>query len=189
MLQRTVVEESPKNIAVMDVFSKLVQNRIVFIDGIIDDELANGVIAQLLYLNAIDPKSLIHVYINSPGGSVNQGFAIYDIAKIISAPIRTICIGEAASMGAFLMFIGKERCALKHSRFMLHEVSSWNHGTLSNMKISLKETEIIQESIFEVLRKKLSIENIDDVLQKDFWMGAKDAFSYGLVTEIIDYED
>ena len=118
---RTIVEERQKNVAVMDVFSRLIQERIIFIDDVIDDDLANGVIAQLLHLDSLDKKKPINIYINTPGGGVYSGLAIYDIAKLISAPIRTVCIGMAASMGVPLMLMGTERCATKHSRIMIHQ--------------------------------------------------------------------
>ena len=112
-MMRTIVDERSKNVAVMDVFSKLIQDRIIFIDDEIDSELANGVIAQMLYLNSISKKDPIHVYINSPGGSVVDGLAIYDISKIIEAPIRTICIGLAATIWTIItvlkLIIWRER--------------------------------------------------------------------------------
>lgn len=185
MHQRTIAEESPKNIAIMDVFSKLIQDRIIFIDSQIDDELANGVIAQLLYLNSVDPKSEINIYINSPGGVVVQGLAIYDISKLISAPIRTVCIGEAGSMAAVLMLMGEKRCGLKHSRFMLHQISGGAIGYLSEMKISIKEAELLQNSIFNILKQHITIPDLEESLKSDLWMSSEEALSCGLITEIL----
>ena len=182
---RTIVDERSKNIAVMDVFSKLVQDRIIFIDDEIDSELANGVIAQLLYLNSISKKDPIHVYINSPGGSVVDGLAIYDISKIIEAPIRTICIGLAASMGAVLMLMGNERCALKHSRLMFHEVSGGAVGKLSDLKIQFKLAEELQKDIYAIIKDKTQLENIDVILEKDNWFTSEEALNYKIINKIL----
>lgn len=182
---RTIVDERSKNVAVMDVFSKLIQDRIIFIDDEIDSDLANGVIAQMLYLNSIDKKSPIHIYINSPGGSIIDGLAIYDISKIIEAPIRTICIGMAASMAAVLMLIGNERCALTHSRLMLHEPSSGAIGKVSDMKIQFKLTEDLQKVLYDIIKEKTTFENIEQLFQKDIWLNSEDALKYNLITKIL----
>lgn len=182
---RTIVEERSKNVAVMDVFSKLIQDRIIFIDDVIDDELSNGVIAQMLYLNAIDKKEPIHIYINSPGGSVVNGLAIYDVSKIIEAPIRTICIGMAASMAAVLLLMGKERCALEHSRIMFHEVSTGVHGKLSDLKIDLKLSESLQDDIYNIIKEKTTLTNIDETFQKDIWMKVDEALKYNVINKIL----
>lgn len=182
---RTIVEERSQNLAVMDVFSKLIQERIIFIDGPIDDELANGVIAQMLYLNSLSATETINVYINSPGGSVLSGLAIYDISKKISAPIRTIVIGMAASMGAVLMLMGKERAALKHSRIMIHEVSSGMEGKTKDIESHFKLHKELEKEICDIIEENTSIENVQELFKIDKWYTAEEAKSIGFVTEII----
>lgn len=183
---RTIVEESAKNVAVMDVFSKLVQERIIFIDDVIDDDLANGVIAQMLYLSALDKDKLINIYINSPGGILTSGLAIYDVAKLIKTPIRTVCIGQAASMGAILMLMGKERCGLKHSRFMLHQPSGRAFGKYEDIKIDFEEITILRQNLYNILKEHTSIPDIEEHLKLDRWFSSKTALEFGLITEILE---
>jgi ATP-dependent Clp protease protease subunit len=181
---RTVVEESSKNLVIMDVFSKLIQERIIFIDDVITDELASGVIAQMLYLNFLDNKREISVYINSPGGIVSQGLAIYDIGKFIEAPIRTVCIGEAASMGGLLMLMGTIRIGFKHSRIMLHQVSMGAGGKLSSIEVAVEEGKKLQGFIYDIIKEKTLISNPEEDLKEDKWIGAEEALALGILTEI-----
>lgn len=181
-MYRTIVEENPKNIAIMDVFSKLMQHRVIFIDDAIDDSLANSIIAQLLYLDSISTDE-ITIYINSPGGSVYAGLAIYDISKIITAPVKTVGIGCVASMGAVLMLMGSVRKSLVHTRYMLHQVSSGTDGKLSDMQISLEEAKDCNEAILKILEEKLTIENLRDKFRDDYWFGRDEALKIGLLTE------
>ena len=157
---RTIVEERHKNLVIMDVFSKLIQERIIFIDDIIDAELANGVIAQMLYLDSMNHDT-ISIYINSPGGTVTDGLAIYDISRIIKSPIRTVCVGEAASMAAVLMLMGSERCGLKHSRLMLHQVNSGGRGPLKGMEINLEFSKSLQEDLYKIIEEHTTLTNIE----------------------------
>lgn len=150
---RTIVEERSQNLVVMDVFSKLIQERIIFIDSVITANLANEIIAQLLILDA-DSNKPINIYINSPGGSVSNGLAIYDVAMNIKSPIRTICVGMAASMAAILMLMGKERCALKHSKIMMHEVSSEVEGKTKDIEVDFKRHKDYQHSLYEIVKEK-----------------------------------
>jgi len=182
---RTIVEERSQNLAVMDVFSKLIQERIIFIDDVINDELANGVIAQLLYLNSLDSKKQINIYINSPGGSILEGLAIYDISKLITAPIRTICIGSASSMAAVLMLMGKERCALKHSRIMIHEASGSYEGKTKDIETIFNLQKELQNEIFDIIKDNTSIENITEVCKVDKWYTAEEALEIGFITKIL----
>ena len=184
MYTRTIVEERPKNVAIMDVFSKLIQERIIFIDDAIDDELANGVIAQMMYLDSINHKE-ISIYINTPGGNVLSGLAIFDVAKLIQSPIKTICIGMAASMGAILMLMGQERAATKHSRIMIHQPSGWATGTVDEMKISYEEAEKLKLELFEIVREYTNIQHMDEVFKLDTWYTAKEALECGLLTKIL----
>ncbi len=184
---RTIIEENSSggNFVEMSIFSKLLQSRMIFINGPIDDELTNNTIAQLLYLDSVDSTSYIHVYINSPGGYVNQGFAIYDIAKKIKAPIRTVCIGEAASMGALLMLMGKQRCATKHSQIMVHQVSGGSIGTLTEMKISVDQARRLQDNINVIIQENTLIKNPEEFLLFDKWLSSEEALELGILTEII----
>lgn len=184
MYTRTIVEERPKSVAVMDVFSKLIQERIIFIDDVIDDELSNGVIAQMMYLDSINHEP-INVYINTPGGRVLSGLAIFDVAKLIKSPINTICIGMAASMGAILMLMGKERAATKHSRIMLHQPSGAAIGTVDDMRIDYQEAEKLKQELFEIVREYTNIEHMDEVFKLDTWYTAQEALECGLLTKIL----
>lgn len=184
MNQRTIVEERDSNIAVMDVFSKLIQERIIFIDDVIDQDLSNGVIAQLLYLDAIsnDP---ISIYINSPGGSVHDGLAIYDVSQLIESPINTVCIGIAASMAAILMLMGKERSATKHSRLMLHQPSGATEGTIEEIRIAYEQIEMLKKELYEIVEEKTSLTNVEQLFKLDTWYTAKEALDCGLITKIL----
>ena len=181
---RTIVEERNKNLIIMDVFSKLVQERIIFIDDVIEAELANGVIAQMLYLDSIE-QAPISVYINSPGGVVTDGLAIYDIAKIIKSPIRTVCVGEAASMAAILMFMGQERCGLKHSRLMLHQISGGDRGKLKEREISVEYSKSLQKDLYEIVKQNTTLTNIEELFYFDKWFTSTEALECGLLTKIL----
>lgn len=183
-MQRTIVEERSKNVAVMDVFSKLAQERIIFIDESIDDELANGVIAQLLYLDSVN-QTPIDIYINTPGGSVYDGLAIYDVAHLIKSPIRTICVGMAASMGAILMLMGSERCATKHSRIMLHQPSGVAIGSADSIAISHEEIQKLKKELYDIVEEKTSLTNVEALFKDDKWYTAKEALEVGLLTKVL----
>lgn len=182
---RTIVEERSQNIAVMDVFSKLIQERTIFIDSIIDDDLANQVIAQLLYLNAENPKKVINIYINSPGGSVLSGLAIYDVAQNIKSPIRTVCVGSAFSMGAVLMLMGSERCMLKHSLMMIHEVSSGVDGKTKDITSFFEVHKHLQSCILKIIKEKTQIENVEEIIKVDKYYTAEEALAVGLIDKIL----
>lgn len=181
---RTVVQEGNKNIAVLDVFSKLIQERIIFIDGIIDDELANGVVAQLLYLDSIS-RETINIYINSPGGSIYSGLAIFDTTELIKSPIRTVCVGIAASMGAILMLTGKERCATKRARLMLHQPSGVAYGKFDDIKTSYNEIELLKKQLYEIVESKTNITDAETKFRLDTWYSAEEALEAGLINKIL----
>lgn len=183
---RTIVEERQKNIVVMDVSSKLIQERIIFIDEEIDDELASGVIAQMLYLDSIS-KDPISIYINSPGGSVYAGLAILDVATLIKSPIRTIVMGLAGSMGAVLTLIGQERCATKNATIMIHQPSMGSIGTVSDVEISLEEGKRLKKKIYEIMASRLSKtpEEIEKDCDRDYFMDAETALKYGIINKIL----
>jgi ATP-dependent Clp protease protease subunit len=182
---RTIIDERTKHIAILDVFSKLVQERIIYIDGIIDDDLANGVIAQMLYLNSIDSDKKIDIYINSIGGSILAGLAIYDTAQVIECEINTICIGCAASMGAVLMLMGKERSILKHSRIMFHEASGYNIGKTKDVEVEIKLQKDLQNEIYNIIKEKTQLKNVEDLFKIDTWFTAKEALNEGIITKIL----
>lgn len=184
---RTIVEERPKNVAVMDVFSKLVQERIIFIDGNIDEDLANGVIAQMLYLDSLDKEKPINIYINTYGGSCYDGLAIYDIAEKIKAPIRTITMGKCCSMGVPLLLMGSERCATKRTRFMIHQPQGGAYGQVSDIKITYEEIEVVKKELYTVISERTGqpYERVEKDCDRDKWMSAEEALAYGIITKIL----
>ena len=180
---RTIIEKSPDRVAVYDVFSALVKDRIVFIDDDITDVLANEVIAQLLYLDSISNEP-ISVYINSYGGEVSQGFAIYDTSKILKSPIKTVCIGVAASMAAMLMLMGTERIGMKHSRIMFHEISGWFGGKFKDMRVYFEQATEMQKEIYDVIESVTTIKNVEELFKVDTWYTSKKALECGILTKI-----
>lgn len=180
MLVRTIVEENPKNLAVLDVYSKLMQQRIIFIDTPIEEGVASGVIAQMFHLDSVSNKE-ISVYINTPGGLTVDGLAIYDASKLISSPIKTVCVGMAASMGLILMLMGQKRIGLEHSRFLYHQVSGGAGGKLSEMLADVAEAGIAQESVAKVIKEKTSLDLENH--HADYWFGSDQALKYGIITE------
>lgn len=182
---RTIVEKNSENIVILDVFSKLIQNRSVFIDDVITPELANETIAQLLYLDAIDTGEPIKMYINSPGGLVTQGLGIYDTMQLLKSPIVTIGLGEVASMATILLIAGTTRKATKNTRIMLHEVMAGYSGKLTNLKIDLAETELLNNVLMNIIEEKTNIKNALEQFKFDKWMGVNEALELGILTEIL----
>lgn len=183
-MNRVIVEESSKNISTIDVFSKLIQDRIIFIDSAIDDELANGVIAQMLCLDSINHEE-IKIYINSPGGSVYDGLAIYDVAKLIKSPITTVCVGKAFSMGSILMLMGDKRYATKHSYFMLHQPASIAEGSAKEIQIGSDQIQKLKKELYQIISENTSIENPEELFQWDKWIDAEEALNYGIITKVL----
>jgi len=186
-MYRTIVEESTKNIIIMDVFSKLAQERIIFIDGEITDIMANEVIAQMLYLDSKDKNKPINIYINTIGGSIIAGLAIYDVSQIISAPIKTHCIGMAASMGIVLMLMGKERSGLPHCKLMCHTSNGGSSGKIGDNKAALKLQEELESEIFDIIKSKTKLPDASN-FNFDVWFNAKEALQHGILTEIIKFK-
>lgn len=182
---RTVVQEGQKNIVVMDVFSKLIQERVIFIDGVIDEELANGVVAQMLYLDSLSNVEPINVYINSYGGSIYDGLAIFDTAELIKAPIRTVAVGKAASMGAILLLMGKERCMTKRTRLMLHQPSAGVIGTADEIRVTHEEVEVLKKELYDIVEKRSKLKNVEQLFKLDTWFSAEQALEAGLITTIL----
>lgn len=185
----TIYEQTSRGDRPYDIWSRLLADRIIFLGYPIDDNVANYVIAQLLFLEAEDPDKDINIYINSPGGSVTAGLAIYDTMRFIKPQISTICLGQAASMGAVLMAAGTKgkRFALPYSRFLLHQLSGGARGQATDIEIQANEIVRIGDMIDEILSNHTGqpIDKISADSQRDFFMGAKEAKEYGLVDEVL----
>jgi ATP-dependent Clp protease protease subunit len=185
-----VIEERPGNFRAIDVFTRLISDRIIFLGMAIDDQIANLITAQLLFLESSDPKKDIIMYINSPGGSVYAGLGIYDTMQYVNPDVATICTGLAASMGAVLLTAGssKKRSALPHSRVMIHQPMSGMQGQASDMEISLKQTLEVKKDLYNILVKHCGAkyEKIEKDSDRDYWMRAQEAREYGLIDEVLD---
>jgi len=185
----TVVEQSPEGERAFDIYSRLLKERIIFLGEDVNEHTANLVVAQLLHLAYEDPKKDIKLYINSPGGSVYDGFAIYDTIQYISPNVMTIGIGVQASMGAFLLSSGTKgkRFILPNSRVMIHQPSSGTQGKITDQEISLREGIYLKQKLNEILAKNTGqkLSKIEKDTDRDFWMSAKEAVEYGLVDEVI----
>ncbi|KPK66388.1 MAG: Clp protease ClpP [Gemmatimonas sp. SG8_38_2] len=184
-----VIERSSRGEKVYDIFSRLLMDRIVFLGSPINDEVANVLIAQLLFLQAENPEKDIYLYINCPGGGVYAGLAIYDTIQFMTAPVSTICMGMAASMGALLLAAGTKgkRSALPNSRIMIHHPSGGSQGTASDIEIQAKEILFARERINEILAKHTSqsIEQVADDADRDRFMSPTEAVEYGLIDQVI----
>ncbi len=184
-----IIEERPLNVASMDVFSRLMMDRIIFLGEPINDYVANIVTAQLLFLDSTDRTRDIQMYINSPGGSVYAGLGIYDTMQFVSPDVSTICTGIAASMGAILMCAGVKgkRSALKHSRIMIHQPSGAIGGQASDIEITAKEIKKIKQELYHIIAHHTSqeVEKVALDCDRDYWMAAEDAKSYGLIDEVL----
>ncbi|MCX7881845.1 MAG: ATP-dependent Clp endopeptidase proteolytic subunit ClpP [Brevinematales bacterium] len=190
MLVPIVVEQSNRGERAYDIYSRLLKDRIVFLGSPIDDDVANLVIAQLLFLEAEDPERDIHLYINSPGGVVTAGLAIYDTMNFIKCDVATICIGQAASMGAVLLAAGApgKRYSLPQSRIMIHQPSGGTQGQATDVRIQAEEMLRIKSVLDNILAKHTGqpIERIEKDTDRDFFMSAVDAKAYGIIDEIIE---
>jgi ATP-dependent Clp protease protease subunit len=184
-----VIERSSRGERTYDIFSRLLMDRIVFLGTPINDDVANIVIAQLLFLAADNPERDINLYINSPGGSVSAGMAIYDTMQFLDAPIRTICMGMAASMGAFLLAAGTEgkRMALPHARIMIHQPSGGAQGTAADIEIQAREILYLRSKMNELMAKHTGrpVEQIERDIDRDRFMSAEEAKDYGLIDSVI----
>jgi len=185
----TIIEERQMNVASMDVFSRLMMDRIIFLGLPIDDYVANIIQAQLLYLDSADPGKDIQIYFNTPGGSVNAGLGIYDTMQYISSDIATICTGMAASMGAVLLTAGKKgkRSALKHSRIMIHQPMGGAEGHASDMEITVREIVKLKKELYEIiaLHSGNTVEKVEKDSDRDYWMTSQEAKDYGMIDEIL----
>jgi ATP-dependent Clp protease protease subunit len=185
----TIIEERQLNIASMDVFSRLMMDRIIFLGLPIDDYVANIIQAQLLYLDSTDPGKDIQIYFNTPGGSVYAGLGIYDTMQYISAEVATICTGMAASMGAILLTAGTKgkRSALKHSRIMIHQPMGGAEGNASDIEITAREILKLKKELYEIiaLHSGNSYEKVEKDSDRDYWMTSEEAKEYGMIDEIL----
>ncbi|ASW74281.1 MULTISPECIES: ATP-dependent Clp endopeptidase proteolytic subunit ClpP [Chryseobacterium] len=184
-----IMEERRLNVAQMDVFSRLMMDRIIFLGTGIDDQVANIVTAQLLFLESADPSKDIQIYINSPGGSVYAGLGIYDTMQIIKPDVATICTGIAASMGAVLLVAGEKgkRSALKHSRVMIHQPSGGAQGVASDMEINLREMLKLKQELYDIIAEHSgqTYEWVEKSSDRDYWMTSEEAKNYGMVDEVL----
>ena len=183
-----VLEQSARGERSYDIYSRLLKERIVFLCGPLDDVVANLIVAQLLWLESENPDKDIHLYINSPGGSVTAGLSIYDTMQFVRCDIATMCVGQAASMGAFLLAAGAEgkRVALPNARMMLHQPSGGSQGVASDIEIQAREIVLIRTRLNEILAEHTSpaIEKIAEDTDRDYWMNPEEALEYGLVDTV-----
>ena len=185
-----IMEERQLNVAQMDVFSRLMMDRIIFLGTDVNDQVANIVTAQLLFLESVDSAKDIQIYINSPGGSVYAGLGIYDTMQFIKPDVATICTGIAASMAAVLLCAGNEgkRSALPHSRVMIHQPSGGAQGVASDMEINLKEMLKLKNELYEIIAKhsKQPFAKVYKDSEREYWMIAREAKEYGMIDEVLE---
>ena len=186
----TIIEERQLNVATMDVFSRLMMDRIIFLGAPIYDDAANIIQAQLLFLESADPDKDIQIYINSPGGSVSAGLGIYDTMQLISCDVATICTGLAASMGAVLLTAGAagKRSALPDSRVMIHQPLGGVQGQASDIEITAREIQKTKRELYEILSSHSGVEiaKIEQDADRDYWMTAAEAKAYGLIDMVLE---
>lgn len=185
----TIIEERQLNVATMDVFSRLMMDRIIFLGAPIYDDAANIIQAQLLFLESVDPSKDVQIYINSPGGSVSAGLGIYDTMQLISCDVATICTGLAASMGAVLLTAGAagKRSALPHSRIMIHQPLGGASGQASDIEITAREILKTKRELYEILsaHSGVAIEKIEQDADRDYWLTSTEAKEYGFIDEVL----
>ena len=185
----TIIEERQLNVATMDVFSRLMMDRIIFLGAPIYDDAANIIQAQMLFLESVDPDKDIQIYINSPGGSVSAGLGIYDTMQLVAPDVATICTGMAASMGAVLLAAGAagKRSALPHSRVMIHQPLGGTQGQASDIEITAREILRTKRELYDILSLHTgqTIKKIERDADRDYWLSAEEAKAYGLIDEVL----
>ncbi|MEM9857006.1 MAG: ATP-dependent Clp protease proteolytic subunit [Bacteroidota bacterium] len=188
-MTRSVIEERPTRFAEIDVFSRLIMDRIIFLGMQVEEGIGNIITAQLLFLESVDAKKDILLYVNSPGGSVYAGLGMYDTMQHIGPDVATICTGMAASMGAVLMAGGAagKRAALPHARIMIHQPSGGMQGQSKDMEITLKQMQELRKDLYTILSKHTGhkYEKIEEDSDRDYWMRAEEAKKYGLIDEVL----
>jgi ATP-dependent Clp protease, protease subunit len=186
-----VIEKSGREERAMDIYSRLLKDRIVFLGSQVNDEVANAIVAQLLFLQSEDPKADVHMYINSPGGSISAGLAIYDTMQFVNCDVATYCVGQCASMGAVLLAAGAagKRKALPNSRIMIHQPLAGMEGTAEEILIHAKEFLKVKEKLNRILIKHTGhpLEKIEKDTDRDRFMSAEEALAYGLIDHIIEH--
>ena len=184
----SILEERQLNVTQMDVFSRLMMDRIIFLGTEINDYTANVIQAQLLYLNSSDPDRDIHLYLNTPGGSVYAGLGIYDTMQFVSSKVSTMCTGIAASMGAVLLVAGEAgmRSALPHSRVMIHQPMGGIQGQASDIEITAREILKLKDELYQIIadHSHQAVEKIRQDADRDYWMTAKEALDYGMIDRV-----
>ena len=185
-----VIEKSGREERAMDIYSRLLKDRIIFLGTQVNDEVANSIVAQMLFLQSEDPKSDIHLYVNSPGGSVTAGLAIYDTMQFITCDVATYCIGQAASMGAVLLTAGAsgKRNALPNARIMIHQPLAGMEGTAEDIMIHAKEFKKVKQKLNQILIKHTGhpIDQIERDTDRDRFMSAEEALEYKLIDQVIE---
>lgn len=185
----TIIEERQLNVAQMDVFSRLMMDRIIFLGVGINDYVANIVQAQLLFLESVDAKKDIQIYMNTPGGSVYAGLGIYDTMQIIAPDVATICTGMAASMGAVLLCAGEKgkRTALKHARVMIHQPMGGAQGQASDIEITAREIQKLKKELYDIIagHSGQEYDKVEKDSDRDYWMTSEEAKEYGMIDEIL----
>jgi ATP-dependent Clp protease, protease subunit len=188
-LTPNIIEERPMNVAVMDVYSRLMMDRIIFLGYPINDEVANIITAQLLFLDSTDRTRDINMYINSPGGSVYAGLGVYDTMQFVAPDVSTICTGMAASMGCVLLAAGAhgKRAALKHARVMMHQPSGAIGGQATDIEITVKEIRKLKRELYEIVcqHSGKSVEQVQEDFDRDYWLTAFEAKDYGFIDEVL----
>ena len=189
-MTRAVIEERPTNFREIDVFSRLIMDRIIFLGMQVEENIANIITAQLLFLESVDAKKDILLYVNSPGGSVYAGLGMYDTMQYVSPDVATICTGMAASMGAVLLAGGAagKRSALPHARVMIHQPSGGAQGTSKDMEINLRQMQELRKDLYTILagHSGKTYEDIERDSDRDYWMRAVEAKEYGLIDEVLE---
>lgn len=189
-MTRSVIEERPTRFAEIDVFSRLIMDRIIFLGMGVDDNIANIIVAQLLFLESVDSKKDILMYVNSPGGSVYAGYGIYDTMQYVGPDVATICTGLAASFGAIILTGGAagKRSSLPHSRIMIHQPLGGVQGQASDIEITAKQILMVKKELNEILAKHSgrSLSDIEKHVDRDYWMRADEAKEYGLIDEVLE---
>lgn len=188
-----VIERTSRGERSYDIFSRLLMDRIIFLGSAVDDTVANIIVAQLLFLDADDPERDIYLYINSPGGNIYAGLAIYDTMQHLRAPVSTFCVGMAASMGAVLLASGSEgkRSALPNSRILIHQPTSGYQGTAADIEIAAKEVLGIRERLNNILAKHTgqTVEKVTEDVDRDYFMSPEEAVEYGLIDRVLSHRD
>lgn len=186
-----VIEQTHRGERAYDIYSRLLKDRIIFLGTTVNDDIANVIIAQLLFLESEDPEKDIHLYINSPGGSVTAGLAIYDTIQYIKPDVSTLCLGQAASMGALLLTAGAtgKRFALPHSRILIHQPMGGFQGQATDIDIQAREILRLREELNSILVKhtKQTVKKIQQDTERDYFMSGQEAVDYGLIDQVVNY--